>query len=172
MIEPHTILTEIVQQLPSIQGLKVNYKWGDSLHLNKLIKLYNNKQETPYPLIYNVSNNYGVDKRTTYINYNPLSLVIATQNTNVDWHNGNRWATSYNNILFPIAYYLLQSFKKSQVFQWDGNYNIYEFPNYSQEGENATTDILDALRIDVRMTLTDRCVNPIMFKEYNSELTT
>lgn len=175
MIEPHSKLTEVFEQLPLIQGLAANYKWGDSLHLNKLIKLYNNQQSNPYPIIYNVSNNYGLDKRSGYLNYNPLSLVIATRNTNVDWHNGNRWATSYNNILFPLAFYILQSFKKSQVFHWDGDYRIYEFPNYSstdEKEENGTTDIWDAIRIDVRMSLVDRCVQPILFDEYKSELTT
>lgn len=172
MIEPHSKLTEVFAQLPLIQGLAANYKWGDLVHLNKLIKLYGNNRQNPYPIIYNVSNNYGVEKISGDINYNPLSLVIATQNVNVDWHNGNRWATSYNNILFPLADSIIQAFKKSQVFNWDGEYKINEFPNFSQTDENATTDIWDALRIDVRITIIDRCPQPILFKEYKSELTT
>lgn len=171
-VEPHGVLTEIIAQLPKIQGLENNYKWGDALHLNKLIKLYNNEQRNFYPLIYNVSNNYEVQKTTQYINYRPLSLVIATRNANVDWHNGNRWATSYNNVLFPIAYYLFQSFKKSQVFQWDGSYRIFEFPNFGEDDENFATDIVDALRIDVNITLTNRCPQPILFSDYISEVTT
>jgi hypothetical protein len=176
MIEPHRILNEVFAQLPTIQGLQANYKWGDSLHLNKILKLYGNEQRNPYPLIYNISNNYEVEKRTQHITYRPLSLVLATRNEHTDWTNGNRWATSYDNILFPLADYILQVFKKSQVFNWDSAYKVFEYPNYSntdEKKENATTDIWDALRIDVAsISIFDRCPQPILFKEYQSELTT
>lgn len=171
MIEPHAILTEAFKELPNVANNKgVTYKWGDELHLNKLIKLYQNDRKNPYPLIYNVSNKYSIEGRREYINYNPLSLVIATRNANTDWHNGNRWATSYKEVLFPVVDLIVQLFKKGQIFQWDGEFTLYEFPNYGNGKENETTDIWDALRLDTRIIINDKCLQPILFDV--SELTT
>lgn len=170
MIEPHSILTQAFKSMPPVADNKVvSYKWGDELHLNKLIKLYQNNRDNIYPLIYNVSNHYNLDTLRKRIDYTPLSLVIATRNANVDWHNGNRWATSYKDVLFPVVNNIMQLLKKSGVFIWDGEFTLYEFPNYSNKDENATTDIWDAVRLDIsRITITDRCIQPILYEAIGS----
>lgn len=173
MIEPHSILTDAFTSMPAVaNNKKATYKWGDAMHLNKLIKLYQNNKENIYPLIYNVSNHYKITGRQQYIEYSPLSIVIATRNGNVDWHNGNRWATSYKDVLFPVVNNVIQLFKKAGIFLWDGEFTLYEFPNYSNNDENATTDIWDAVRLDIpNITITGTCLQPILY-DGASEITT
>lgn len=165
MIQPHTVLTDVFSRMPLVNGYKANYKWGDEWHLNKLIKLYQNESKNPYPMIYNVSNTYTAQKKG-YILYNPISLVIMTRNENVDWHNGNRWETSYKNYLLPTLTNILEAFRKSTVFHFDeNNATVREFPNYGNGDTSELTDIVDAVRLDARVVITNNCYIPF---EYGS----
>jgi hypothetical protein len=167
MINIHQRLIDAFATLPAIvQGteeFKPNYQWGDHHHLNLLIKKFNNDNKTPYPLIYNVSN-YS-DQSSNKNNANcRLSLVLATRNTRTDYDNSERWASSYKNILFPLAMNIEQCFRRSQIFVWDGDFRLFEFPNYGEDGENVTTDIWDALRFDTDITINDFCLNKFTYK--------
>lgn len=175
MIDVHQRMIEVTNSLPAIgitdsnpAGFKPHYDWGDLDHLNKLIKLYNNNQETPYPLIYNVSNFTNQNSKRNRIENYRLSLVLATRNTELEGTNSQRWASSYKNILFPLAGYLEQMFKKSQIFVWGGEFRLYEFPNYGSDGENETTDIWDALRFDTEISVNDFCLNNFTYKTINT----
>jgi hypothetical protein len=164
MINVHQRLVDAFDSLPLVQGFKPHYDWGDGHHLNQLIKLENNDNSTPYPLIYNVSPYSTQDSKKRIATYR-VSLVIATQNKATDLLNSQRWATSYKNILFPLAGYIEQTFKKNQIFVWGGEFRLYEFPNYGQNGENETTDIWDALRFDTDITINDfPCINNFTYK--------
>lgn len=158
MIDVHAKLTQAFDVLPLIDGLKPNYKWGDENELNKLLKLYSNdSSKNIYPLIYNVSNRSSQSEMGNEASVN-ISLIIATRNKNTDWHNGNRWATSYKNVLFPMIRNMVQLFYKSGFTYWDGTYELYEFPNYGDLGENKTLDIWDALRMDFRLNINNNCL--------------
>lgn len=158
MIDIHARLTQAFDVLPLIDGFKPNYKWGDDHHLNKLLKLYiNDNSKNIYPLIYNVSNRSSQSEMSNEATVE-LSLIIATRNKNTDWHNGNRWATSYKNVLFPMVKNMAQLFYKSGFTYWDGRYELYEFPNYGNTEENKTLDIWDALRMDLRLNITNNCL--------------
>lgn len=163
MINVHARLTEAFATLPEIMEMKPNYKWGDEMHLNQLMKLYNNDQKNPYPLIYNVSNKSSQDESRATATYNPLQLVIAYRNTHTDHLNPTRWATSYNTMLFPVAMNIVTLFKKSQIFQWNEQYELFEFPNYGDGNENETTDIWDALRLDTTITINNNCLKTIYY---------
>jgi len=166
MINPHETLLATFSNLPNALGKKVHYRWGDEYELNKLIKLYQNGGESPYPMIYNVSNTYSLSKKG-YIEYNPISLVIMTRNENKDWHNGNRWKTSYQTVLFPVLNNIIEIFKKSNVFSaFDVEQaKVSEFPDYGNGRESELTDIVDALRLDARVVITDNCYIPFPFSQ-------
>lgn len=158
MINIHAKLSQAFNVLPLIDGFKPNYKWGNDDHLNKLLKLYiNDESKNIYPLIYNISNKSTQSDRGNEA-YSDLSLIIATRNKNMDWNNNNRWATSYENVLFPMVKNMVQLFYKSGFTYWDGNYDLYEFPNYGNTQENKTLDIWDALRMDLRLNITKNCL--------------
>lgn len=164
MIDVHKRLTGVFATLPEVMGMKPNYKWGDEMHLNQLIKLYNNDSKNPYPLIYNVSNNTSQDEQKQTATYNTLSLVIAYRNLHTDHTNPTRWATSYKDMLFPVAMNIVTLLKKSAIFQWNEQYELFEFPNYGNAQENETTDIWDALRLDTSITINNNCLNTVYFK--------
>ena len=163
MLNVHKKLISVFDSLPLISGLKPHYDWGDSKHFNKLIKLYDNDlTKNIYPVIYNVSNEYSHNENSGEVE-SRLSLIIATRNTDQQLTNSQRWATSYNNILFPLCQNIITAFTKSAVFYWDQEYDVFEFPNYSEGEENGFTDIIDALRLDTGITITDKCLNKIFY---------
>jgi len=171
MINVHKRLIEAFDTLPDIgataepvfAGFKPRYEWGDDVHWNKLIKLFGNDPgKSVYPIIYNSSNTIEHDTKRVAATAT-LTLILATRNTSVDMTNSQRWATSYNNVLFPLARNIEQLFTKSQIFAWDGIFTTVEFPNYGQNGENKTTDIIDALRFDTTITINDKCLKTIKY---------
>lgn len=172
MINVHKRLIEAFGTMPNIgvtdtsEGFAARYEWGDFKHLNQLIKLDgNNPQKPVYPIIYNISNSATHEFKRNAATID-ASFVIATRNTNVDMVNSQRWAASYNNVLFPLVGYMVQLFTKSQIFAWNGEFNLFEFPNYGQTEQkesNATTDIWDALRLDTTITINDKCLKTIKY---------
>lgn len=164
LIEAFDTLPPIVQgEIPNVQEFNAEYHWGDDLHLNLLIKKFNNENRNIYPLIYNVSNYSTQDAKKGVANCR-LSLVLATRNTHTEYDNSQRWASSYENILFPLASNIEQLFRRSQIFVWAGGFRLFEFPNYGEKGENITTDIWDALRFDTDITINNFCLNEFTYK--------
>lgn len=159
MINLHKRLIEAFDTLPLIDGLKPHYDFGNEKHLNQLLKLYaNDPTKNIYPLIYNVNNSYDLNSKGKVGEFQ-LSLVIATRNTNTGFTNSQRWATSYDNVLFPLAEYIETLFKKGSIFIWSGDYTLYEFPNFGNAAdENFGTDIVDALRFDTTMKIYNESV--------------
>jgi len=154
MINVHKRLITAFDTLPLTEdGFKPNYDFGNEVHLNLLIKLHgNNPQKPMYPLIYNVNNGSDLNSRAKIGEFN-LSLVLATRNTNTDFTNSQRWATSYKNVLFPLAENIETLFKKGSIFIWSGDYTLTEFPNYGNNAESFATDIVDALRFDTTIKI-------------------
>jgi len=163
MINIHKRLIDAFATLPAVQDKKPNYKWGNEEHLNQLISAYGkDTTKKPYPLIYNISNSYTQNAQTLE-SQATLSLLIATKNENTSLLNNERWASSYDNILFPVARSIETLFLKSIIFGWDSEYELFEFPNYGQSRENETIDIWDALRFDTTITINDKCFKPIKY---------
>jgi len=164
MINVHEQLLTAFNSLPLIEGFSPNYKWGNEEHLNVLMKLYyNNPDANPYPIIYNVTNQYSHDAKRNNSTAT-LSLLLATRNVQKDLINNERWATSYRTVLFPLAQSIQTLFSRSEIFNWNSEYDLFEFPNYSQAAnENATIDIWDALRFDTQITINNNCFKPVKY---------
>jgi hypothetical protein len=161
IIDVHKKLDEAIKSLPSIQGKKPVYQWGDELHLNQLIKTYNDDKKEPYPFVYDITGRSEQDKdrKTALVN---LQLVIAVPNPHTDYLNPKRWKTSYQDWLFPTAQNLATLFEKGSIFLWDGEFELLEFPNYGNGKENETTSIWDALRLDTTITINNHCFKDIL----------
>lgn len=147
---------------PPAIGFKPVYRWGNEHHLLKLIELFQKDQTTPYPLIYQVSNTSrpNIQRKNVEVD---LQLILAVQSLDTSLLNENRWAMNYKDVLFPLAENIRKLFFKSQMFLWDGEYELLEFPNYGNGKENFTIDKWDALRFDTTITITNNCLNKIYF---------
>lgn len=148
----------------AIDAFQPVYKWGNEAHLIKQIILYDKNLAVPYPLIYQISNSDDDEVSKSYTTTD-LVLILATRNKSVEQLNEERWALSYQNILWPLAQNIQTLFKKSQMFVWDGTCKKTTYPNYGGQNntekgkENFTIDIWDALKLEFRgLKITNNCL--------------
>lgn len=152
-------LNDAFSQLPPIGGFKPVYKWGNEMHLLKQLKAYSDANESPYPLIYQTSINsdyYGAFSQECETR---LRLIISTRNTQTELLNENRWAMSYETVLFPMVQNIVKLFKQAQIFVWNSEYSISEYPNYGNGTENFTADIWDSIVFETTIRITSNCIN-------------
>lgn len=170
MIIVENRLVEAFDLLPAMgiseeapDGFKPVYEWGNEYHLIKLLKSFEDNGKTPYPLIYQVSNSSDQNYKRQEAEVR-LSLILAVRNTQTEQLNGNRWAMTYKDILYPLASNIEQMFAKGSIFTaWSKEYTLTSFPNYGNGKENFTTDIWDALRFDTTITINNNCLTNIFF---------
>jgi len=169
MIVVEERLNDVFSQLPEIDGFKPVYKWGNEFHLIKQLTEFGNNSRSPYPLIYQTSMSevQDVNKKEATVR---LVFILATRNTETALLNENRWAMSYDKVLFPLAKNIEKSFTKSGIFRWDEKYRLTKYPNFGGEPNtkqeaNFTTDIWDALKFETLgdVSIIDRCINEIRF---------
>ena len=178
MIIVEESLKKLIEQIPEIQinaalSRKPSFHWGDELELGKYIKL---RDGAAYPLIWLLP---GED---TYISkggarYNKVericSFVLATRETRKELLNTERYRRSYDIVLNPLLDYLLTCLTKSNIVeQLDNEFIVLREPNYSAESEkNATIDIWDAIKFDIKLRFKDNinCLKPVFFPNYTSD---
>lgn len=146
------------EQLPKIQGFRPKYESGNDHHLNKYLKAMNDDSESPYPLIYQVSNKDDGNNNTRTTE-GTFVFILATKEKQTELLNSNRLKMSFKNVLIPLTENILTLFKKAGIFNWDGNYTIEKFYNYGDGEQNKTTDIWDAIRLTVNLEINSRCIN-------------
>jgi len=154
---------------PAIDPFKPVYKWGNEFHLAKQLLLFSSQNSSPYPLIYQTSNSDNDENNKNYTTTD-LVLILATRVTAVDLLNENRWAMSYQNVLWPLAKNIETLFTKSQMFVWDGEFRKTTYPNYGGENniekdkKNHTIDIWDALKLEFRgLKITNNCLGSFKY---------
>lgn len=154
----------VFEQLPEIDGFKPVFSWGNEKHLIKKIVSFDKESKSIYPLIYQTSNKSEQDSVKDICNTD-LTLIIACRNLEVDLPNENRWAMSYEKILYPMVRNIEKSFNRAGIYIWNGVYSIQEFPNYGNGEENKTVDIWDALLFTTKITIngSKSCINTIKF---------
>ncbi len=152
MIVVEKFLETLFVNLPLIDGFTTVYKWGNKLHLLKQLELYSKEAKTIYPLIYQTSNSSVQGKGECETK---LSLVLACQNLNVDLTNEQRWAMSYENVLYPLVENIENVFRASGSVTWNNSYTITEFPNYGSGEENFTIDKWDAILLETTIKITN-----------------
>lgn len=158
-------LTEVFDQLPEIDGFKPVFDFGNQFHLDALLKRYSENNTCIYPLVYLDITEYDEQhERFDSEMTTNIKLIVACQNTDTTLLNKNRWAMSYDKILFPMADNIKKSFRGSGIFNWDGNTYIHKHPNYGNGDENKTIDIWDAITIRLNnVIITNNCVSQINF---------
>jgi hypothetical protein len=165
MIIVEKILDEVFSQLPLIDGFKPVYDWGDSDNLIKQLILFSAESKSPYPLIYQTSTG-STQTRATHKAYTDLVLLLACRNTDTSLVNRNRWAMSYQNILYPLYDNLVLCFERAGIFQYDLDISVKECPNYRDIKNDAkqSIDIWDALEVRVNnLSISNDCIRTIKF---------
>lgn len=165
MIVVEKRLTDVFSQLPEIDGFKPIYKWGNEEHLIQQLTLFSKENKSIYPLIYQTSIGSNQDAIAKTAEVKP-TFILACRNENVSLVNENRWAMSYENVLYPLVDNIEKCFHRAGIFMWDGKFRVDEYPNYkSITHKNKTIDIWDALTITFlnNVTINDRCINTIKF---------
>lgn len=158
MIVVEKQLTKAFDNLPNIEGFKPVYKWGNKDHLIKQLKLFGEEAKSPYPLIYQTSNSDSDSGQKNYTETD-LVLILATRVLQTELLNENRWAMSYEKILWPLANNIETIFKKSQMFVWDNSFTKTTYPNYGNGEENFTADIWDAMELKFNgLKITTNCL--------------
>jgi hypothetical protein len=152
MIVVEKFLNDLFVNLPLIDGFTTVYKWGNKYHLLKQLELYSKEAKTIYPLIYQTSNSSVQGKGECETK---LTLVLACQNLNVDLTNEQRWAMSYERVLYPLVENIENIFKSSGSVTWTNSYTITEFPNYGNGEENFTIDKWDAILLETTIKITN-----------------
>lgn len=163
MIVLENRLAEAFATLPEIGNKKPVYRWGNEEHLIKQIVQFQKANRLPYPLIYQISNVSTYDKARNMLTAK-VSFVIATRNEATAQLNENRWALNYKDVLFPVADYMCQLFKKGSIFLWNEQSTLTEFPNYGTGEKNKTVDIWDALRLDTTIKINSNCLKTVFYK--------
>ena len=150
--------------LPISNGYKPVYKWGNEKHLIKQIKEFDKERKTIYPLIYQTSNKSKQDNIRNSCTTD-LVFILACRNLETDLMNENRWAMSYDKILYPLVGLIETCFNRAGIYNWDGVFTVEEFPNYGDGEQNKTTDIWDALLFTTSITINGNksCINKIKF---------
>jgi hypothetical protein len=163
MVIIEEINSEAFDQLPTMNGFKPVYKWGNELHLIKQLQLFEKNGKSPYPLIYQTSNR-SEQNATTEIAETNLVFILACRNLETDLLNENRWEMTYKNILYPLVSNITTVFNKAGVYIWDGSFSVEEFPNYGNGKENKTVDIWDALLFKATIKIEGKkCIKQIKF---------
>lgn len=162
-------LREIFGTIPEVllHGSNVTVKpffsWGDKLALDKYIKGY---QSNCYPLIWMLPSKETEDRRANTITTRCV-FILATLETNVELYNAERYVNSYDNTLNPLNEYVKQSLDLSATTRIVNPKEIEQFkrPNYSDEEDNGTIDLWDAIRLEIEVEFNDNCFKQIRWGE-------
>lgn len=151
-------IEQLINLMPTIEGYKTQFYWGkDGTDLNLFIS--ENKGKS-YPLVYLVTS-----PETSKGNFSEVSrkckLVLFVQELKVSKLNTYRMLNSYANFLNPMAAYLIEIFDTSSVSRLSDGYKLQRIPNYSESGKNAQIDKLDAIVLDVDLSINDNCLFPL-----------
>jgi hypothetical protein len=160
-------LREIFEYLPDVAGTNSNnfkpvFKVGDE---NELLAFFaESTQETNYPLIWlqmPYDENHINRKR---VMVEPLTLILAVE-TNNTMRNSERLNTTFKPILMVLLDNILDAFTKANTIDFDLNYGITKYGNYSNEDDTKGkfVDIWDAIKVTVTISVNSNCLREIKF---------
>lgn len=161
MIVFEDVIEALVSQIPAIDGFKPNFHWGNQDELNRYIAL----KKQPYPIIWLENGIDEHDDRSGNIERN-CRFIIAVRELELNELNNYRLKNSFENFLIPLSERLIEGLRKfSQTELIDLKYRTAKHPNYSESDKNKTIDMWDAITVDCRVKVYNRCVKTIKWSE-------
>ena len=118
-----------------------------------------------YPLIWLETPIERVNFRNNDVELSGLTLVLATL-SNSEQSNSQRLETTFKPTLNPLYDNVIKALSKSGFTQIVNNSNVTQtnYYNYGvDENENQTTDIWDAIKIDLDLIMGNECLRCINY---------
>lgn len=158
MINFENRVEQLINEIPLIQGFKTKFYWGkDGVDLNLFLSEF---KEKSYPLIYLVTS-----QETSKGNFSEArrrcKFVLFVQELKPSLLNTSRMLKSYADFLNPLAAYFIEALDISSISRLNDGYKLQRVPNYSESGKNAQIDKLDAIVIEVDLSISNNCLIPL-----------
>ena len=159
-------LKEMFAYLPTMLGADANlypvvFKSGDQ---KELLAFFQQSQgKTNYPLLWLEMPYQEKHINRKRVDVDRLSLILAVE-TNAEILNSERLENTFKPILYPLLDRVLDVFTVSNTLDYDSNFEIMKFSNYSDqaEGEAGTfADIWDAIKLTLDVSINDNCLREI-----------
>jgi len=167
IVSEHNI-RDIINTIPAVClndsiTQKAKFHWGDDKELNRYIEL--NKEDS-YPLIWLLPSPNHYKHRGKQL-YKKCEFVIATREKVKDLFNDERYLKSFDVVLNPLTEKLIHGLKSSSISELNGeDWNIMNFPNYSNMDKNATIDLWDAVKLVIDVKFTEGgCLRDIKYEK-------
>lgn len=168
MIVVEERLQELFSQIPEIQlnsnnSNKPFFSWGKKEELNRYI--LNTDEKVLYPLIWLLPSEDTQNILSEYATRQAV-FILATRETRDELYNPQRYQGSYKNTLNPLTSYVIQALQNSSITRIinPNDIKVFKEPNYSDQGENATIDKWDAVRIECNVEINNNCLNTLKWK--------
>lgn len=159
-------LKEILDQLPAMQNkdlvsFQPVFKAGDHKELLAFFKQSQGK--TNYPLIWLDMPYLEEHINRNIVKLDRASFILAVE-TSPEMVYSERIDTTFKSVLFPLLDNIIDLFRVSNVISYDNNFEITKFGNYSEQeqgDEAGFTDIWDAIKLTMNITINDKCLRTI-----------
>lgn len=161
-------IKEVLSGLPVLnvdyKGVSTPFKhvfdFGSEEDLNILLQ----QEKKIYPLIWletGFDEEHNSSEGTVTVS---VSLKIATYGLDMSLLNQVRLKTTFQDVLIPTLENVRKAFERSNVIQLDGqDWTIRKYYNYGTGSKTETTDIWDAIKFDVNLTINGDCARPINY---------
>jgi len=161
MIVVEDILTTLFNDLPEIvvgnDCFKSIFEFGDVKDLNEFLK----QEEKKYPLIW-LESGFNESFNDEGVSISP-NIVIATYGLNTSLGNRDKLDINFKVVLIPVLELVLKTFERSNVVVFNGDYKITKYYNYGDMEAHETTDIWDAIKLELDITLKDDCIKKVNY---------
>ena len=92
-----------------------------------------------------------------------LSLVLAVK-TDGALLSSQRMNKTFKPILYPLMDNILNGFTRSNIVDWDGDFEVTKFENYGDIANRSENVFLwDAIKLEVTIELNNNCLKPIYY---------
>ena len=163
-------LTEMFATLPLMQngiGGVAEFQpilgYGDEKELNAFLKM-KEKGESPYPLIW-LLYPYKEIQTKTHVEVSNIQLILAVK-SNMPMLNFERMEVTFNAILIPLYNNITNLFKRANIVNVSGDYDVIKYPNYSSTDRSEETYgnlIWDAMKLEFSIKIKSTCFKAQIF---------
>lgn len=132
---------------------------GNPNDLNKFIR----QEEKKYPLIW-LESEYPEDKTDLHTVNVSLSIILATYSGDLNQDNSQRLEDKFKKVLIPLLDNIDKAFERGNTILFeDRNYRVTKFFNYGKNQKHTSTDIWDAIKLEVDLNINDYCLKPFNY---------
>ena len=148
-----------------VKSFPVEFGYGDQKELNAFLKLSENKENKPYPLIWLIYPNTEEHLKNK-VSLKNISFILAVD-VNKSGLNKDRIKTSYKVVLNPLLNNIISVLTRANVINMKHEFKIVKHPNYSAENSNTeeskTIANWDAIKITFNCSILNTCLKEIKF---------